>query len=75
MCRLFRDYLTSKGFVEIHTPKIISGVFRFHEPISQLFVTFSPPDKIGLIMWACVTSFLHNQGTQDCVMMYFGMHN
>lgn len=25
MCRLFRDYLTEKGFVEIHTPKIISG--------------------------------------------------
>lgn len=25
MCRLFRDYLTQKGFVEIHTPKIISG--------------------------------------------------
>ena len=25
ICRLFRDYLTSQGFVEIHTPKIISG--------------------------------------------------
>ncbi|GFO49978.1 aspartate--tRNA ligase, cytoplasmic [Plakobranchus ocellatus] len=25
VCRLFRDYLTSKGFVEIHTPKIISA--------------------------------------------------
>ncbi|CAB4022859.1 aspartate--tRNA ligase, cytoplasmic-like, partial [Paramuricea clavata] len=24
VCRFFRDYLTSKGFVEIHTPKIIS---------------------------------------------------
>ncbi|CAG5136030.1 unnamed protein product, partial [Candidula unifasciata] len=23
VCRLFRDYLTEKGFVEIHTPKII----------------------------------------------------
>jgi len=26
ICRLFRDHLTSHGFVEIHTPKIISGV-------------------------------------------------
>ncbi|XP_065882326.1 aspartate--tRNA ligase, cytoplasmic-like [Dysidea avara] len=25
VCRLFRDYLTSQGFVEIHTPKIISA--------------------------------------------------
>lgn len=25
VCRLFREYLTSKGFVEIHTPKIISA--------------------------------------------------
>ncbi|XP_005095117.1 aspartate--tRNA ligase, cytoplasmic [Aplysia californica] len=25
VCRLFRDYLTEKGFVEIHTPKIISA--------------------------------------------------
>ena len=25
ICRLFRDHLTSEGFVEIHTPKIISG--------------------------------------------------
>ena len=25
VCRLFRDYLTKQGFVEIHTPKIISG--------------------------------------------------
>lgn len=25
VCRLFRDYLTMKGFVEIHTPKIIPG--------------------------------------------------
>ena len=25
VCRFFRDYLTSQGFVEIHTPKIISG--------------------------------------------------
>merc|ERR1712212_1453120 len=25
VCMLFRDYLTKKGFVEIHTPKIISA--------------------------------------------------
>lgn len=25
ICRLFREHLTSKGFVEIHTPKIISA--------------------------------------------------
>lgn len=25
VCRLFRDCLTAKGFVEIHTPKIISA--------------------------------------------------
>ena len=25
VCKLFRDYLTAQGFVEIHTPKIISG--------------------------------------------------
>ncbi|XP_062519413.1 aspartate--tRNA ligase, cytoplasmic-like [Corticium candelabrum] len=25
VCRLFREYLTSEGFVEIHTPKIISA--------------------------------------------------
>lgn len=25
VCRLFREYLTGKGFVEIHTPKIISA--------------------------------------------------
>ena len=27
MCRFFRQYLTSQGFVEIHTPKIIGGNF------------------------------------------------
>lgn len=27
VCRLFRGYLTSQGFVEIHTPKIISGKY------------------------------------------------
>lgn len=25
MCKLFRDYLSDQGFVEIHTPKIISA--------------------------------------------------
>ena len=25
VCKLFRDTLTEKGFVEIHTPKIISA--------------------------------------------------
>ncbi|ESO94292.1 hypothetical protein LOTGIDRAFT_118845 [Lottia gigantea] len=25
VCRLFREYLTSQGFIEIHTPKIISA--------------------------------------------------
>lgn len=25
VCKLFRDTLDAKGFVEIHTPKIISG--------------------------------------------------
>jgi aspartyl/asparaginyl-tRNA synthetase len=25
VCELFREILTKKGFVEIHTPKIISG--------------------------------------------------
>ena len=25
VCKLFREYLDSKGFVEIHTPKIIPG--------------------------------------------------
>ena len=25
ICRLFREHLTQKGFVEIHTPKIISA--------------------------------------------------
>jgi len=27
VCQLFRDTLTDFGFVEIHTPKIISGLF------------------------------------------------
>ncbi len=26
VCKLFRDTLDAKGFVEIHTPKIISGM-------------------------------------------------
>ncbi len=26
VCRLFREYLTAQNFVEIHTPKIISGI-------------------------------------------------
>jgi aspartyl/asparaginyl-tRNA synthetase len=26
VCKLFRDYLNSKGFTEIHTPKLIGGV-------------------------------------------------
>ncbi len=26
VCKLFRDTLDAKGFVEIHTPKIISGI-------------------------------------------------
>lgn len=26
VCQLFRDTLTARGFVEIHTPKIISGL-------------------------------------------------
>lgn len=29
VCQLFRQTLTNKGFVEIHTPKIISGLFLF----------------------------------------------
>ena len=31
MCRLFREFLTDKGFVEIHTPKIISGMGKCEE--------------------------------------------
>lgn len=27
VCNLFREYLDSKGFKEIHTPKIISGAY------------------------------------------------
>ena len=26
VCKLFREHLDSKGFTEIHTPKIISGM-------------------------------------------------
>ena len=26
VCNLFREFLTSQGFAEIHTPKIISGL-------------------------------------------------
>jgi aspartyl/asparaginyl-tRNA synthetase len=26
ICKLFRDTLDAQGFVEIHTPKIISGL-------------------------------------------------
>ena len=28
VCKLFRDILDEKGFIEIHTPKIINGNFR-----------------------------------------------
>jgi aspartyl-tRNA synthetase len=28
VCKLFRDTLDSKGFIEIHTPKIINGNFK-----------------------------------------------
>ena len=27
VCRLFREILDEKGFIEIHTPKIINGIF------------------------------------------------
>ena len=29
VCNLFREFLTSQGFNEIHTPKIISGLIYF----------------------------------------------
>ena len=28
VCKLFRDTLDSKGFIEIHTPKIINGMLQ-----------------------------------------------
>ena len=28
VCNLFREFLTSQGFNEIHTPKIISGLIH-----------------------------------------------
>ena len=38
VCRLFRDYLTSQHFVEIHTPKIISGQFK--KVINKIYHNF-----------------------------------
>lgn len=44
ICRLFREYLTKQGFVEIHTPKIISGnnkmMSNVADHVSITFVIF-----------------------------------
>jgi aspartyl-tRNA synthetase len=31
VCRLFREILDEKGFVEIHTPKIINGIDQIYQ--------------------------------------------
>jgi aspartyl-tRNA synthetase len=36
ICRFFRDHLTTLGFVEVHTPKIISGINRYTLPMSGI---------------------------------------
>ena len=40
MCKLFREYLDSKGFVEIHTPKIIPGMTNGSEILVVFFCQF-----------------------------------
>ncbi|KAJ8307537.1 hypothetical protein KUTeg_015621 [Tegillarca granosa] len=45
VCKYFRNYLTSKGFVEIHTPKIIS-VFRAEDSNTHRHLT----EFVGLDM-------------------------
>lgn len=49
VCQLFRDTLTKKGFVEIQTPKIISGTNTLFE------ILFLPKGKQMLM---CIKSFL-----------------
>lgn len=39
ICALFREYLNGKGFKEIHTPKIISGMYYIINVIF-LFIYF-----------------------------------
>lgn len=43
VCKLFRDVLDSKGFIEIHTPKIINGKSIF------LYFILSPLKYIWII--------------------------
>jgi len=40
VCKLFRDTLTDFGFVEIHTPKIISGLCCIESSLSFLPLNF-----------------------------------
>ena len=38
ICRLFRETLNKKGFTEIHTPKIISGIY--FSIINTIFIVY-----------------------------------
>jgi hypothetical protein len=40
VCNLFRDILDAKGFIEIHTPKITSGIIVFQIDAIDL-ITYS----------------------------------
>ncbi len=55
VCKLFRDTLDAKGFVEIHTPKIISGILiDFMNKNETFFLIFS-----GIGRWCkCLPSDL-----------------
>ena len=41
VCKLFRDHLTSKGFCEIHTPKIISAASEGGANVFQVTVVIN----------------------------------
>ena len=52
MCKLFREYLDSKGFVEIHTPKIIPGMTNGSEILVVFFCQFFIHLVRKNVMWS-----------------------
>jgi aspartyl/asparaginyl-tRNA synthetase len=53
VCKLFRNILDAKGFIEIHTPKIISGILNDFFSI-ELFLISS-----GIGRWCdCISANL-----------------
>ncbi|KAL9181183.1 hypothetical protein ACHAXT_009988 [Thalassiosira profunda] len=59
VCTLFREYLLSQGFIEIHTPKLLSGASEGGADVFTL-------DYFGKPACLCMSPQLHKQMAAAC---------